>query len=141
LTAINGNEAMRRCLICLAHQLYKPGIPYDKASITKLHHNSYHASDTFSVNYPFSGILDALGPDLLHQVSKRFMDYIMKQWLKPLIVRYWKEKGIKKEEDSSRNRQAIHVRYCVHRFEAIFKRCFHGRSPLDECANIKILCE
>ena len=41
--------------------------------------HSYHPSDTFSVNYPFGGILDALGPDLLHQISKCFMDYMMKQ--------------------------------------------------------------
>jgi Plavaka transposase len=59
--------------------------------------HSYHPSDTFSAHYPFGGILDALGPDLLHQVSKCFMDYVMKQWLKPLIVRHWKEKGVKKK--------------------------------------------
>lgn len=59
--------------------------------------HSYHPGDTFSARYPFGGILDALGPDLLHQVSKCFMDYVMKQWLKPLIVRYWKEKGVKKK--------------------------------------------
>ena len=45
----------------------------------------YHLDPPFSVRYPFGGILDSVGPDLLHQISKMFMDYLMVQWIYPLM--------------------------------------------------------
>lgn len=59
---------------------------------------SYHPSDTFSLKYPFGGILDSLCPDLLHQVSKCFWDYVMEQFLNPLMVKYWKHKAKKNKK-------------------------------------------
>jgi Plavaka transposase len=40
---------------------------------------SYHPDHIFSGEYPFGGILDALRSDLLHQISKYFKNYMMKQ--------------------------------------------------------------
>src|SRR5271167_4735357 len=52
----------------------------------------YHLDPLFSVNYSLSDIINAVGPDLLHQVSKFFMDYLLKQWIFPLVKLHWKSK-------------------------------------------------
>lgn len=45
----------------------------------------YHLDQPFSFRYPFTGILDSVGPDLLHQISKCFKDYLIEQWIWPLM--------------------------------------------------------
>jgi hypothetical protein len=45
----------------------------------------YHIDQPFSFRYPFTGILDAVGPDLLHQISKCFKDYLIDQWIWPVM--------------------------------------------------------
>ena len=54
----------------------------------------YHEDTPFSVNYPLGGILNAVGPDLLHQVSKCFMDYLLTVWILPLMQKYWAKRKI-----------------------------------------------
>src|SRR5947208_7115390 len=57
----------------------------------------YHPQRPFSTNYPFgTGIIDAFGPDLLHQISKCFMDYLMKSWIWKLMKITWKGRGFSK---------------------------------------------
>src|SRR5579859_7001719 len=46
-----------------------------------------HQQEPFSAKYPFGGILDAVCPDLLHQISKCFMDHLLDKWIVPLM--YW----------------------------------------------------
>src|SRR5437762_507257 len=38
--------------------------------------------------------MDAVGPDLLHQISKCFMDYLIKAWIWKLIEITWKGKAL-----------------------------------------------
>jgi len=52
---------------------------------TAVNAQGYHMDGPFSRNYWIGGIQDALGPDLLHQVSKCFMDYLLQKWIFPLI--------------------------------------------------------
>ena len=59
----------------------------------------YHPQIPFSINYPFgTGIIDAVGPDLLHQISKCFMDYLMKEWIWNLMKITWKGRGFSKAQ-------------------------------------------
>ena len=50
-----------------------------------LRSRGYHPEFPFSHRYRFGGILDAVGPDLLHQISKCFMDYLFRRWIHPLM--------------------------------------------------------
>jgi Plavaka transposase len=52
---------------------------------TELREGSYHENHVFSANYRWGGIMDAMCPDLLHQVSKCFKDYAMDKWVVKLI--------------------------------------------------------
>ncbi len=59
----------------------------------------YHPQHPFSTNYPFgTGIIDAVGPDLLHQISKCFMDYLIKAWIWKLMKITWKGRGFSKTQ-------------------------------------------
>jgi len=59
----------------------------------------YHPQIPFSINYPFgTGIIDAVGPDLLHHISKCFMDYLMKEWIWNLMKITWKGRGFSKAQ-------------------------------------------
>jgi hypothetical protein len=62
----------------------------------------YHPDGPFSENYPYGGILDAVGPDLLHQVSKCFMDYVFEKWIWKLMKldTQVSEKDLKAEFDA-----------------------------------------
>jgi hypothetical protein len=51
---------------------YKMGI----VTFQQLRRAGYHFQAPFSSSYPYGGILDAVGPDLLHQLTKCFMDYL-----------------------------------------------------------------
>lgn len=42
----------------------------------QLRRAGYHPQPPFSSLYPYGGILDAVGPDLLHQVTKCFINYL-----------------------------------------------------------------
>ena len=53
----------------------------------------YHRDAPFSRLYPLGGTIDAVGPDLLHQISKCFMDYLIKSWIWKLIEITWKGKA------------------------------------------------
>ena len=53
----------------------------------------FHSTEPFSSSYPFNGILDAVGPNLLHGISKCFMDDLLKKWVIPLVKKWWKDKG------------------------------------------------
>jgi len=57
----------------------------------QLRHAGYHPQHPFSSLYPYGGILDAVGPDLLHQVTKCFMDYLFNCWIYPLILSHGKK--------------------------------------------------
>jgi len=58
----------------------------DLENVLIIQHNlGYHPDGPFSENYPYGGILDAVGPDLLHQVSKCFMDYVFEKWIWKLM--------------------------------------------------------
>ena len=48
----------------------------------------YHPELPFSYDYPIGGILNSVGPDLLHQISKCFHDYIIEKFIYPLIEKY-----------------------------------------------------
>jgi hypothetical protein len=65
-----------------------------------LHELGYHPDEPFSASYKYGGILDAVGPDLLHQVSKCFKDYGVDQWFWRLIKKYWKDKAGVSARDS-----------------------------------------
>jgi hypothetical protein len=54
---------------------------------------SYHPNIPFTDSYVHGGILDALGPDLLHQVSKCFKDYLLDTWLTALVKIHAKHRG------------------------------------------------
>lgn len=58
-----------------------------------LHELGYHPDEPFSASYKYGGILDAVGPDLLHQVSKCFKDYAVDSWFWKLIKKHWKDKA------------------------------------------------
>ena len=58
-----------------------------------LHELGFHPDSPFSDQYPWNGILDSVGPDLLHQVSKCFLDDVFHKWLYPLVINVYKEKG------------------------------------------------
>jgi Plavaka transposase len=80
-------------------QQYRDG----EVTIEDLKRHSYHPTDTFCVNLPGAGdggILSALSPDLLHQTSKCFMDYIMVKFLIPLMEAQWT--GTKKPSGKGR---------------------------------------
>ena len=50
----------------------------------------FHADEPFTTEYPYNnGILSAVGPDLLHQVSKCFKDHLLNRWVFPLITSTW----------------------------------------------------
>jgi len=66
----------------------------DKMEPQAVYALGYHQDAPFSVNYPLGGILDAVGPDLLHQVSKCFMDYLLSVWILPLMLKFWAKKKI-----------------------------------------------
>src|SRR5579859_4139813 len=57
----------------------------DPDFIPQLKRLGLHPQELFSANYPFSRILDAVVPDLLHQISKCFMDYLLTRWIVPLM--------------------------------------------------------
>src|SRR5436190_13087366 len=65
---------------------------------TTLLEMDYHPDQPYSSLYPFNGILDALGPDLLHQVSKCFHDYVMEKFIWPFMEHHWKSKGVAAKE-------------------------------------------
>ena len=50
----------------------------------------YHPQSPFSSQYPNGGILDGVGPDLLHQISKYFMDYLFNHWIYPVTIQKWR---------------------------------------------------
>jgi hypothetical protein len=52
----------------------------------QLRQAGYHPQRPFSARYPYGGILDAVGPDLLHQVTKCFMDYLFDSWIYPFML-------------------------------------------------------
>lgn len=55
----------------------------------------YHPELPYSRDYPHGGVLDAVGPDLLHQISKCWYDYALQTWFWPMMVNWWgnKKKG------------------------------------------------
>jgi hypothetical protein len=57
-----------------------------------LREQGYHVNETFCADYPRGGIIDSLGPDLLHQAAKCFWDHLLEKCIKPLILDYWSEK-------------------------------------------------
>src|SRR6202035_969532 len=59
-----------------------------------LNRQGYHRPSPFSVDYPYGGILAAVGPDLLHQLSKCSMDYLFDQWIYKLTLGTAKAKKI-----------------------------------------------
>ena len=63
---------------------------------TAVNAQGYHMDGPFSRNYWIGGIQDALGPDLLHQVSKCFMDYLLQKWIFPLIDIHWEKRKVSK---------------------------------------------
>ena len=52
----------------------------------QLRQAGYHPQRPFSARYPYGGIHDAVGPDLLHQVTKCFMDYLFDSWIYPFML-------------------------------------------------------
>ena len=60
-------------------------------SFQQLRQAGYHRQRPFSARYPYGGILDAVGPDLLHQVTKCFMDYLFNSWIYPLMLSHAKK--------------------------------------------------
>jgi hypothetical protein len=52
----------------------------------------FHPESPYSHNYPYGGILDAVGPDLLHQISKCWKDYAIDDWFWPLMLGWWRNK-------------------------------------------------
>lgn len=60
-------------------------------SYQQLRQAGYHLRRPFSARYPYGGILDAVGFDLLHQVTKCFMDYLFNGWIFPLILSHPKK--------------------------------------------------
>jgi hypothetical protein len=68
----------------------------DKEHLAFLRSLGYHPTQPFSASYPCSGIINAIGPDLLHQVSKCFKDYILDKWIVPLVVWNGERQGQKK---------------------------------------------
>jgi len=70
---------------------------------TRLRRLGFHPEPPFSVNHPFGEILDAVGPDLLHQISKCFHDYML-DWIWKATVSHWQDKfnenQLKQELDS-----------------------------------------
>jgi hypothetical protein len=63
-----------------------------KEKVSELAGKGYHPDPPFSLAYPFNGILDSVGPDLLHGVSKCFKDYVLDKWLLPVMISYWQRK-------------------------------------------------
>src|SRR5579859_5211360 len=57
----------------------------DPDFVPQLKRLGLHPQEPFSAKYPFGGILDAVCPDLLHQTSKGFMDYLLEKWILPLM--------------------------------------------------------
>jgi len=56
-----------------------------------LREQGYHVNETFCADYPCGGIIDSLGPDLLHQAAKCFWDHLLEKCIKPLILDYWSD--------------------------------------------------
>jgi len=52
----------------------------------------YHPESPYSREYPHGGILDAVGPDLLHQISKCWHDYALQAWFWPMMKEWWQNK-------------------------------------------------
>ena len=53
----------------------------------------YHPDQSFSEKLStIDGVLDICGPDLLHQISKCFMDWLFRKWLYPLMRKIWRDK-------------------------------------------------
>jgi hypothetical protein len=67
-------------------------------SAEELHRAGYHPTPPFSIDYPYGGINDAVGPDLLHQATKCFMDVLINNHIHPLLVRTWRSNGITPEQ-------------------------------------------
>jgi hypothetical protein len=65
-----------------------------RAAKELLNKQGYHIPTPFSESYPFGGILSAVGPDLLHQISKCGMDYLFDRWIYPLILTTWTQKNV-----------------------------------------------
>jgi len=104
----------------------------------------YHQTPPYSHDYPFNGILDAVGPNLLHGVSKVFMDYVLEKWLYPLMKQVWcTEKGKKIEElDTELNaRFALMPQYQgLRRFSnGIFSQKLHHWSVYEVVAIMKVI--
>jgi hypothetical protein len=77
----------------MAYQLYE-NLGNGKYSEWDLHRLGYQASQLpFSIEYPFNGILDSVVPDLLHGISKCFMDYLIGKWIFPLMDKT-RDKGV-----------------------------------------------
>ena len=76
----------------LARNLYHSN--KTRAAQVLLNREGYHSPKPFSVDYPFGGILAAVGPDLLHQLSKCGMDYLFNEWIYKLTLGTAKAKNI-----------------------------------------------
>jgi len=104
----------------------------------------YHQTFPYSHDYPFNGILDAVGLDLLYSISKVFMDYVFEKWLYPLMKQVWcAEKGKKIEELNAKlnARFAVMSQYQGLRWfrNGIFSQKLHHWSVYEVVAIIKVI--
>ena len=72
-------------------EVWRDGHDRGMYSSQQLRQAGYHRQRPFSARYPYGGILDAVGPDLLHQVTKCFMDYLFNSWIYPLMLSHAKK--------------------------------------------------
>jgi len=74
---------------------------YSKDPSFPLNRWGYHPEAPYSRKYPEGGILDAVGPDLLHQVSKCWYDYGLQKWFWPMMIKWWANKNTGKVKEAT----------------------------------------